>query len=166
VSAALELALAGGGAKAGAGARVAVLDRDPWRDQGQDRGDGIAAPAASLIADMRDTAAVDAAMAAVADTLGGIDGLVYRAGIDLLTTLAATRDEDWTRLLDINLTGAMRACRAALRPGAVETVRERYALHRIAEPDEMARCILFLTSAASSYVTGTALAADGGRSFH
>jgi NAD(P)-dependent dehydrogenase (short-subunit alcohol dehydrogenase family) len=41
-----------------------------------------------------------------------------------------------------------------------------YALKRIAEPVEIARAILFLTSAESSYVTGAALAADGGRSFH
>jgi NAD(P)-dependent dehydrogenase (short-subunit alcohol dehydrogenase family) len=49
---------------------------------------------------------------------------------------------------------------------ALDQIRDRYALRRIANPEEMARCILFLTSGASSYVTGTALAADGGRSFH
>jgi NAD(P)-dependent dehydrogenase (short-subunit alcohol dehydrogenase family) len=41
-----------------------------------------------------------------------------------------------------------------------------YALKRIADPLEIARAILFLTSAESSYVTGTVLAVDGGRSFH
>jgi NAD(P)-dependent dehydrogenase (short-subunit alcohol dehydrogenase family) len=41
-----------------------------------------------------------------------------------------------------------------------------YALKRIADPSEIARAILFLTSSESSYVTGAALAADGGRSFH
>lgn len=41
-----------------------------------------------------------------------------------------------------------------------------YALKRIATPDEIAQAILFLTSRESSYVTGAALAADGGRSFH
>ena len=81
---------------------------------------------------------------------------------------------------------APRAIRVnALCPGAVETALfrtsfadgagsrrlaggdpDRYALRRIADPEEMASSILFLSSAASSYVTGTALAADGGRSFH
>lgn len=42
----------------------------------------------------------------------------------------------------------------------------QYALSRVARPEEMAQAILFLTSNASSYVTGIALAADGGRTFH
>lgn len=41
-----------------------------------------------------------------------------------------------------------------------------YALKRLAQPAEIARVILFLTSADGSYVTGATLAADGGRSFH
>ena len=41
-----------------------------------------------------------------------------------------------------------------------------YALKRLAEPEEIADVILFLTSLQSSYVTGATLAADGGRSFH
>jgi NAD(P)-dependent dehydrogenase (short-subunit alcohol dehydrogenase family) len=41
-----------------------------------------------------------------------------------------------------------------------------YALKRLADPVEIARAILFLTSDEASYVTGATLAADGGRSFH
>ncbi len=41
-----------------------------------------------------------------------------------------------------------------------------YALKRLAQPAEIARVILFLTSADGSYVTGATLAADGGRSYH
>jgi NAD(P)-dependent dehydrogenase (short-subunit alcohol dehydrogenase family) len=47
-----------------------------------------------------------------------------------------------------------------------EAARARYALHRIAAPEEIAAAILWLTSAESSYVTGTAIAVDGGRTFH
>ena len=59
-------------------------------------------------------------------------------------------------------------------PGLVDTpmadgVRSNvgnYALGRLAQPDEIARAILFLSSTESSFVTGAALAVDGGRSFH
>ena len=47
-----------------------------------------------------------------------------------------------------------------------EAVRSRYALHRIAEPEEIAAAIAWLSGAESSYVTGVALAVDGGRTFH
>lgn len=43
---------------------------------------------------------------------------------------------------------------------------QQYALKRIADPAEIASAVLFLTSAESSFVTGTAMAVDGGRSFH
>ena len=59
-------------------------------------------------------------------------------------------------------------------PGMVDTPMadghranvQNYALKRIAQPEEIARAILFLTSSESSYVTAAALAVDGGRSFH
>ena len=43
---------------------------------------------------------------------------------------------------------------------------KQYALQRIAEPIEIARAVLFLISDDSSFVTGIALAVDGGRTFH
>jgi NAD(P)-dependent dehydrogenase (short-subunit alcohol dehydrogenase family) len=80
----------------------------------------------------------------------------------------------------VNLTRALAAELAprirvnSVCPGMVDTPMAdgfrgnvgNYALHRLAEPIEIARAILFLTSPESSYVTGAALAADGGRSFH
>jgi NAD(P)-dependent dehydrogenase (short-subunit alcohol dehydrogenase family) len=48
----------------------------------------------------------------------------------------------------------------------LENIRQRYALRRIADAAEVAEAILFLCGPASSYITGTALAVDGGRSYH
>lgn len=50
--------------------------------------------------------------------------------------------------------------------GALDAIRNRYALRRVAQPDELAEAVLYLSSPASSYVTGTAHAVDGGRSYH
>ncbi|MEQ8291249.1 MAG: SDR family oxidoreductase [Roseovarius sp.] len=48
----------------------------------------------------------------------------------------------------------------------LELIRARYALGRVGAPEELAEAIVFLASPAASYVTGVALAVDGGRSFH
>ncbi|MCL2429072.1 MAG: SDR family oxidoreductase [Alphaproteobacteria bacterium] len=45
-------------------------------------------------------------------------------------------------------------------------IARRYALERAAAPGEIAAAILFLTSEDASFVTGVALAVDGGRTFH
>ncbi|MDV6281767.1 SDR family NAD(P)-dependent oxidoreductase [Rhodococcus jostii] len=80
----------------------------------------------------------------------------------------------------LNLTRALAAELApkvrvnSVCPGMVDTAMAdgqrqnvgNYALNRLAQPVEIARAVLFLTSSESSYVTGSALAADGGRSFH
>ena len=72
----------------------------------------------------------------------------------------------------------------ALCPGAIDTpmlragtggavghplpqfLTSRFAMKRVGKAQEVAQAALFLTSADASFITGTALAIDGGRSFH
>lgn len=182
-------------------------------------------------ADVTDEASVARAVEQGASAMGGIDGVVNSAGIQVRGSVMEVSVAEWRRSLEINLTGAyivVRCCLPWLKqaptativnlgsgqallpnapertayaaskggvlnltralaaelapairvnsvcPGLVDTPMAagvhanvgNYALKRLAQPVEIAQAILFLTSSESSYVTGAALAVDGGRSFH
>jgi 3-oxoacyl-[acyl-carrier protein] reductase len=193
--------------------------------------------------DVTGETAVRGAVAHAERAFGRLDIVVNAAGIVRNDDVADIDDAVWSRLLDVNLSGAMRVCRAALpgmrrrRAGAIVNIASvaafnaspgmasyaaskaglvaltralaqrygvdgiranclcpgwvrtpmseqemrdaaqargtqveaefaqlasRIALGRIARPDEMARCALFLASDDASFVTGAVLVADGG----
>ncbi|WP_426507352.1 SDR family NAD(P)-dependent oxidoreductase [Dactylosporangium sp. McL0621] len=87
------------------GARVAALDLDPSR---------VAAPVLGVTCDVTDRASVDAAVATVVERLGGLDVLVNNAGISAVGTVEELSDEDWHRVLDVNVVGMARASAAAM----------------------------------------------------
>jgi NAD(P)-dependent dehydrogenase (short-subunit alcohol dehydrogenase family) len=87
------------------GARVAVLDRDV-----SDPPEG----ALAVQADVTDDASVRAAMDRVLQEWGRLDILVNNAGIGAQGTVADNPDDEWHRVLDVNLLGMVRATRAAL----------------------------------------------------
>jgi NAD(P)-dependent dehydrogenase (short-subunit alcohol dehydrogenase family) len=64
--------------------------------------------------DVRDSAAVDAAMAAAVDQLGPPNVVCNVAGVGRFSHAHETTDEDWDRIIAINLTGTFNVCRAAL----------------------------------------------------
>ena len=87
------------------GARVAVFDLRP-----------DAAPHADLAVavDVADDASVRAGVERVAAELGRIDVLVNNAGIGAQGTVEANADDEWLRVLDVNVVGMARVSRAAL----------------------------------------------------
>lgn len=87
------------------GARVAVLDisiesADP--------------DAFAVSTDVGDDESVRTAVAAVAARFGGIDILVNNAGIGARGTVEDNSDDEWVRVLNVNVTGMARLSRAAL----------------------------------------------------
>ena len=77
-------------------------------------------------------------VAAIEAELGPIESLVNAAGVQRGALLAMTSDAVWDELLDINLGGAFRCCRAVLRGmvsrrrGTIVNVASLSALHGIA----------------------------------
>ncbi|MFD7624264.1 SDR family NAD(P)-dependent oxidoreductase, partial [Streptomyces sp. NPDC059802] len=101
------------------GARVAVLDRETA---------GAPAGALAVKADVTDDDAVREAVDRAAAELGVLHTVVSNAGIGSIGTVEDNADDEWTRVLDINVLGMVRTARhalphlrraAAARPGAV-----------------------------------------------
>ncbi|HET6438499.1 MAG TPA: 3-oxoacyl-[acyl-carrier-protein] reductase [Anaeromyxobacter sp.] len=66
--------------------------------------------------DVADPAACLAAVEAVIGEWGGLHILVNNAGISRDQTIALVKDEEWSRQLEVNLTGAFNLIRAVSRP--------------------------------------------------
>jgi 3-oxoacyl-[acyl-carrier protein] reductase len=88
--------------------------------------------------DLRDRARPDELIAEVESALGPIEGLVNNAGERREALLAMMSDEDWEAVLDVNLGGPFRCCRAVLRGmlvrrrGAIVNIASLSALHGVA----------------------------------
>ncbi|WP_327433838.1 MULTISPECIES: SDR family NAD(P)-dependent oxidoreductase [unclassified Streptomyces] len=87
------------------GAQVAVLDLDPST---------VEKPLLGYRADVTDDASVREAVAAAVADLGGLDVLINNAGIGAQGTVEDNDDEQWHRVLDVNVLGMVRTTRAAL----------------------------------------------------
>ena len=103
------------------GARVAVLDRVK---AGQDLDGPPGTDLYPVLADVTDDAAVRAAVAEAGRALGRLDILVNNAGIGAAGTVEDNDDNEWHRVLDVNVLGIVRTTRAAL-PLLREAARER-----------------------------------------
>jgi NAD(P)-dependent dehydrogenase (short-subunit alcohol dehydrogenase family) len=110
----LVAAVTGGGAGIGAavarrlaaeGARVAVLDLDV---------SGVPEGMLGVRTDVTDDTSVRAAVDRVLEEWQRLDVLVNNAGIGAQGTVEDNDDDEWWRVLDVNVLGIVRASRAAL----------------------------------------------------
>jgi 3-oxoacyl-[acyl-carrier protein] reductase len=72
--------------------------------------------AMALEADVADTASADEMLARLTDQLGPVLVLVNNAGMTADNLSMRLSDEEWSRVIDVNLTGAFRLTRAVLGP--------------------------------------------------
>jgi NAD(P)-dependent dehydrogenase (short-subunit alcohol dehydrogenase family) len=86
------------------------------------RGSGAPDGAFDVQSDMTDAASIDAAFTAIEAELGGVEVLVANAGITEDTLLMRMSEEQFTRVVDTNLTGSWRCARRA----ATKMVRARW----------------------------------------
>lgn len=87
------------------GADVTVLDLDVT---------SVPEGAAGQQADVRSRTSVVDAVTAAAEQSGGIDVVVNCAGVGAIGDVAANDDDEWSRVLDINVVGTARVSSAAL----------------------------------------------------
>ena len=87
------------------GARVAALDLKP---------DGLPDDIVGIEVDVTDDAQVKSAVDAVVERFGRLDVVVNNAGIGAVGDVAANSDDEWLRVLDVNVIGMVRVARHAL----------------------------------------------------
>ena len=96
------------------GWRVALLDIE--RELLHGAVAALAYPGATIAlhCDVSDSGAVTAAMAKLSTGFGRLDALVNNAGVAVFAPLMETSDDDWSRVLEVNLTGPFLCTKAAV----------------------------------------------------
>lgn len=95
-----------------AGLRVALTARST--DELVQTSTDCSGPTLVLSADITEPAALDGVFAAVESEWGSVDVLVANAGAGVSARVQHTTDDDWQRMLDVNLTAPFRCIRRAL----------------------------------------------------
>jgi 3-oxoacyl-[acyl-carrier protein] reductase len=131
-------ALAAEAAGAGAGARSIAFTWSTSEALARHLEEDSEGRARAYPLDLRDRARPDDLVAEIEEALGPVEGLVNNAGIRRESLLALTSDEDWDAVVDTNLGGLFRCCRAVLRGmmvrrrGAIVNIASLSALHGVA----------------------------------
>jgi 3-oxoacyl-[acyl-carrier protein] reductase len=135
------VALVTGGGRGIGRAIVHALAADGWAvaltwssDEGSARAVAEETGARAFWLDLRDRARPAALVAEVEEELGPVSGLVNNAAVRREGILAMTSDADWDEVLEVNLGGTFRCCRAVLpgmvyrRRGSIVSISSRSAM--------------------------------------
>ena len=136
---AIALAMAREGAEVALAARRRELLDSVAREIG-----GAGGAAVAMECDVTIRASVENAIAATVKRFGGLNVVVNNAGAALVADAEKTSDEDWRRILEVNLTGTFLVSRAALpefrRAGGGAIVNIGSVLGLVARKDRAAYC--------------------------
>ena len=96
---------------AAGGASVIIVDRNSEMAQ------TVAAEVGgtAVVGDVADSSFCDSAIAAAVERHGGLDVLVNAAGVIVRASGEDTTDEQWAKIMGVNVSGTFFMCRAALR---------------------------------------------------
>jgi 2-hydroxycyclohexanecarboxyl-CoA dehydrogenase len=103
-------------ALAGDGWSVAIgdLDEEHAVDTAATIGDSHGVATAGYGMDIADVAAVGAVVERIATDLGPVQALVNNAGIDVIKPFVESSEDEWDRIIAVNLKGTIGCCRAVL----------------------------------------------------
>jgi meso-butanediol dehydrogenase/(S,S)-butanediol dehydrogenase/diacetyl reductase len=96
---------------AAGGANVMIVDRNG--DLAQTVATEVGGTA--IVGDVADSSFCDSAIAAAMERHGGLDVLVNAAGVIVRASGEDTTDEQWAKIMGVNVSGTFFMCRAALR---------------------------------------------------
>ena len=107
-------ALVTGGASGIGAATAAVLSERGARVAVADLTAAAGLPHLSIRCDVTSRSSVRAAVGSTVEAFGGLDVVVSNAGIGAVGDVTANDDEEWLRLLDVNVVGMARVAAAAI----------------------------------------------------
>jgi NAD(P)-dependent dehydrogenase (short-subunit alcohol dehydrogenase family) len=102
-------------AEAGASVMIGDIDQAAAKTTTEELKSSFGVDASSTALDVTESASVIAAADATVARLGGIDIWVNNAGVYPTTPLLEMTDDDWDRVLEVNLRGTFVGCREAAR---------------------------------------------------
>ncbi len=115
----LGKAMARGFAEAGADVMISSRSEDELKAAAAEVGEGLDVKVEWMVADMGDRKASDHLAAETISRLGKVDIVVNNAGSNTPQPIDQIVDEDWDRIIELNLTSCMRLTRAVV-PGMIE----------------------------------------------